>query len=188
MNQYMDAGKGLKKMFIAQIGAIACTVLAAIPIVGLIGGVGAIVFAVVSMIGLYQAGKDIGGCRTAFILTLIDVILSVISGLISSSVVTAGIFSIVDSILSFLVVYYVCLSVAEVMTGIGANDVAQKGTTVWKVNLGCMIAIIVISVCSVIPGVNVIAALASIVVAIVSIVAAVLFMIFLNKSYHALGA
>lgn len=187
MNEYANAGRGLQKMFIAQIGAVVCTVLAAIPVVGLIGGTGAIVFAVVSLIGLHGAGKDIEGCRTAFILTLIDIGLSIIAALVASSAVIASIFSILDGILSYLTVYLVCTSVAEVLRSMGAGDVADKGTLVWKVNLGCFLAIVVISVCSVIPGINVIAAVAAIIVAIVSIVAAVLFMSFLYRSYQVFG-
>lgn len=186
MNQYDQAARGLQKMFIAQIGAVVCTVLAAIPVVGLIGGTGAIVFAVVSMIGLYGAGKEIEGCKTAFILTMIDIGLSIIAALVASSAVVAGIFSILDGILSYLTVYLVCTSVAEVLRGVGAGDVADKGVLVWKVNLGCFFAIVVISVLTVFPVLNAIAAVASILVALASIVAAILFMSFLYRSYQAL--
>lgn len=37
MNQYFNAGQGLKKMFIAAIGAIICTVCLIIPLVNIIG-------------------------------------------------------------------------------------------------------------------------------------------------------
>lgn len=188
MNQYSNAGAGLKKMFIAQIGAIVCTILAVIPVIGLIGGIGALVFAIISLVGLYGAGKDIAGCKKAFILTIINIVVSIVAGLFGSSAIMSALFGVVDSVLSFLVVYFVCNSVAEVLTQIGAADVAATGVTVWKVNLGCYIATIVIAILAVVPLLNVIAAIAGFVVLIVSIVAAILYMMFLNKSYQALGA
>lgn len=188
MNQYQNAGKGLKKMFIAQVGAIVCTVLAVIPLVNLIGGIGALVFAVLSLVGLYGAGQEIAGCKTAFILTVVSIVLSIVAMFFAANPVMTALFSIADSVLSFLVVYYVCNSVAEVMSQVGANDVAAKGVTVWKVNLGCYIATIVISILAFIPVLNVIAVFAGVVVLVVSVVAAILYMIFLNRSYQALGA
>ena len=188
MNQYPNAGKGLKRMFIAQVGAIVCTVLAVIPLVNLIGGIGALVFAVLSLVGLYGAGQEIAGCKTAFVLTIISIALSILSMFFAGSGVMTTLFSIADSILSFLVVYCVCNSVAEVMNWIGAGDVAAKGVTVWKVNLGCYIATIVIAILAFVPVLNVIAVIAGVVVLVVSVVAAILYMIFLNRSYQALGA
>lgn len=188
MNQYYHAGSGLKKMFIAQVGAVACTMLAAVPVINLAGGIGAIVFAIVSMVGLYGAGKEIEGCRIAFILTMVNIVLSIFSGLFGTSAAVSAIFSTIDGILSFLVVYYVCTSVAEVMKYVGAGDVADRGTLVWKVSLGCYLAIVLISVCAVLPALNVVAIFGAVIVAVVSIAAAILFMIFLYRSYRALGA
>ena len=63
MYSYENAASGLKKMFTAQVGAIICVVLMMIPFIGLIGLVGVFVFAIMSLIGLNSAGKDIEGCK-----------------------------------------------------------------------------------------------------------------------------
>ena len=188
MNQYYNAGAGLKKMFIGQVGAIVCTILAIIPFVGIIGGTGALVFAVVSLVGLYGAGKDIAGCRTAIFLQMLAFVLSVFSMFFAGNWPMLVLFNTADSILSFLIVYFVCNSVSDVMLAVGADDTAKKGRTVWRVNLLCYIATIVILLFSFVPIVNVIAAVASLAVMIVSVVAAIMFMLFLNKSYLDLGA
>lgn len=188
MNNYSNAGDGLKKMFIAQIGAIVCTVLLFIPFVNIVAAIGAIVFAVISIVGLYNAGKDIEGCKTAFIVTIIGLVVSIISNFTSGSAFLAVVFSIADSVCSFLVIYYVCTSVGTVLKENGAADVAGKGETVWKINLVCYAASIVISILSVIPVLNIIAGICAVVIAVVSIVAGVLYMIFLYKSYQAFGA
>lgn len=61
-------------MFIAEIGIIICTVLAIIPIVNILAAIGAIVFMVISLVGLNAAGKDIAGCKTAFVVAIINMI------------------------------------------------------------------------------------------------------------------
>lgn len=158
------------------------------PIINLIAGIAAIVFAVISLVGLYSVGKDIAGCKTAFILTIVNLVISIVGSLTSLIPVLSVICSIAGSIISFLVVYYVCNSVAEVMTQVGAADIAERGVTVWKINLVCYVAAIVIAILAVIPVLSMIATVANLVIAIVSIIASILYMIFLNKSYQALGA
>ena len=136
---------GMKKMFIAQVGAICCTVLMVIPVVSLIGAIGAIgviVFAVISLIGLWAAGQEVPGCKKAFILTLVNALCSVLT-----QVPAVGkVFELAGDVLSFLIVYLVCTSLAEVLRGGGAADVASTGDKVWKINLVCYAAMLVLAV------------------------------------------
>lgn len=187
MGNYQNAGAGLKKMFIAAIGAIICTVLVIIPVINILAGIGAIVFGVLSLIGLYGAGKDIAGCKTAFMITIINMIVSVV-GTLAGAGILGVIFSIADSVLSFLICYFVCTSVSAVMNQIGAADVAAKGGLVWKINAVCYAILIVIAILGMIPGLALIASVAAVGVMIASLVATVFYMIFLNKSSQALGA
>ena len=187
MGNYQNAGAGLKKMFIASVGAIICTVLMIIPIVNILAAIGAIVFGIMSMVGLDGAGKDIAGCKTAFTITIVNLVVSVLGAFLKIGVL-GTIITIVGEVLSLLVVYYVCTSVSEALTGIGAAEAAQKGLTVWKMNLVCYIIMIVVEVLALIPFINIIAAVVRVITAIVQIVASILYMIFLNKSYQAFGA
>lgn len=187
MENLQNAGAGLKKMFIASIGAIICSVLLFIPIINILAAIGALVFGILSLVGLYTAGKDIAGCKTAFTITIINLVVSILGNIFKTGIL-GSIVTIAGYVLSLLSVYYVCTSVAEVMNSINAGDVAQKGYTVWKINLVCYIVDIVIAVLALIPVLNVIAGVAAIIVAIVSLVASILYMVFLNQSYKALGA
>lgn len=40
MNSYANAGDGLRKMFIAQVGMIVCSVLAVVPLVSILATIG----------------------------------------------------------------------------------------------------------------------------------------------------
>ncbi|MDE6387375.1 MAG: hypothetical protein K2L82_06150 [Lachnospiraceae bacterium] len=187
MGNLQNAGAGLRKMFIASIGAIICAVLVIIPIVNILAGIAAIVFGVLSLVGLYGAGKDIAGCKTAFTLTIINMVVSVAGTLVGAGFLGI-IFSIADSVLSFLICYLVCTSVSEVMNQIGAADVASKGALVWKINAVCYAILIIIAILGAVPGLALIASLAAIGVLVASLVASIFYMIFLNKSSQALGA
>lgn len=187
MGNYPNAGAGLKKMFIASVGAIVCAVLAFIPLINILAAIAALVFLIISMVGLFGAGKDIAGCKTAFTITIIRIVVDLIGNFFKTGFMNA-LFTIASDVLSLLVVYYVCTSVAAVMNQIGAADIAQKGLTVWKINLVCTIISIAATLISLIPLIGVLGTVINVVIAIVAIVAGILYMIFLNKSYHALGA
>ena len=187
MQDLQNAGSGLKKMFIASIGAVVCTVLLIIPIVNILAMIGALVFAINSLVGLNEAGKDIEGCKTAFLLTIVNMVVSVLKNIpFLGTGFLGALFSIAGYILGFLIVYYVCKSVADVLEQ-NEPDVAKTGHMVWKINLVCYAAEIIIAVLALIPLLNILAAFASIIIAIVSLVASILYMIFLYKSSNALA-
>lgn len=186
MEKYQNAASGLKLMFIAQIGTIVCSVVSVIPIVGIIGSIGALVFLVLNLIGLFGAGKDIAGCKTAFMLSIVNLVLSLL-GMIPVKILQT-ILGLAGYVVSFLIVYLVCTAVGEVMKELGAADIASTGGMVWKINLACYAALFVISILALIPFINIIAGLLGIVVAIVQLVALILYMIFLYKSSNKLAA
>lgn len=187
MGNYQNAGAGLKKMFIAQIGAIICGVLAVIPVINILAAIGILVFMVISLVGLNGAGKDIAGCKTAFMITIINMVVSVLAAFFKTGIV-GTIISIAGEVLSLLIIYFVCTSVAEALRQIGANDAADKGITVWKLNLVCYIILIVVQILVNVPVLAIIAGVVAIITGIVSLVASILYMVFLNKSYKAFGA
>ncbi len=188
MGTYQNAGPGLKKMFIAEVGVIICTVSVLAPALIFFAAIGMLVFMILSLVGLHAAGQDIEGCKNAFIFTIVRLLVSVLSGFLGSLGVIGLILSIAQSILALLITYYVCTSVADVMSMIGHEDVARQGTTVWRINLVCYVVGIALNVVAWIPVLNVLAGIAGVVIGIASLVAGILYMIFLYRSYRALGA
>lgn len=184
MQSYQNASAGLKKMFVAQIGTIICTIIMVIPIVGtIIGGIGAFVFAIYSIVGMNQAGQDIPDCKKALILTIVNIVVSILGNVPG----LGTLMSIVGDVVSFLIVFFVCSSVAKVLREIGAAEVAGKGELVWKINFVCDVASIVITILMLIPFINILAAVLSVALAIVAIVAGIIYLVFLYQSYNALA-
>ncbi len=187
MEKFTNAGPGLRKMFIAAVGIIICSVLAIIPIINIVAGIGSIVFGVLSMVGLYQAGKDIQGCMMAFYITIANIVLSIIRTFFGAGILGI-VLAICATVISLSIIYFVCNSVSEVMNQVGAAAVAQKGHTVWMINLVCCCVSVVLTLLGLIPIINIFAAFANIIVAIVSLVGTILYMLFLNDGAKALGA
>ncbi len=185
MSNYRNAGQGLRYMFVSEIGAIICTILALIPLINILAVIGAIVLGILSIVGLYIAGKDLEGCRTAFWITIINLIFGILESLFRSSSL-GSIFSLVEATLSLMVVYYVCMSVNGALSETGYHDVARTGNTVWKINLACFIVQIVITVLALIPFINVLAVISSFLVLIAKFVGGILYLIYLHGSYQAL--
>lgn len=188
MEQFQNAAQGLKKMFIAQVGVIICTVIALIPVIDVVGVIGSIVFSIISLVGLNQAGKDIGGCKSAFTFTIAQIIVNAISNFFDDGIVKS-IFSIAVTILSLMIIYLVCNSVSSVLSGIGYQDIADKGMTVWKINVICCIISVIVDIITLLPFIGpVLAVIGAVIIAIISVVGEILYMIFLNSSSKALGA
>lgn len=185
MQIYQNAASGLKNMFIAEVGVIICSVVAIIPFIGIIGVIGSLVFLIISLIGLNNAGKDIEGCKTAFTLRIVQLIVSMIGSFIGGTVIAI----IINNILALFIIRAVCLSVADVLDTLQYSEIADKGRLVWKINLVCYVIAIILAVLELIPFVGIVfAVLGGIISAVLSLIAGILYIIFLSKSYKALEA
>ncbi|MGN0578311.1 MAG: hypothetical protein ACI4J4_06795 [Ruminiclostridium sp.] len=189
---YPNAAKGLKMMFWAEIAAIIAAVFSVIPLIGVIGKLAAIACGVISIVGVYTAGKDNEGYKKAFTFTIVSLIGSIIGACLGFipvlGTILASLVSIACSILDLLVTYYIITTSANILRGIGANAIADKGMNVWKLVMLCTIAGAILSLLALIPIINIIADVLAVIVGIVQIVASILYLIFLYNSYKALGA
>lgn len=179
MRSYPKAAGGLKLLFIAEILAIVAAVLALVP---LVGAILAIVAQVLILVGLYQAGGDDEGYKTAFIITIVNLVVSVVS--VFAGGVFASILSIVSTILNLAVVYFVVNTTGNLAHSMGKDELSTRGEKVWKLYLICAVASIVITLLSFIPA---LAAALGILLAIFQIIAYILYLIFLNKAAQALA-
>ena len=184
MSNYPNAAQGLKLMFWAEIAVILCTVLMLIPLVNLIGILVTLAAGIVSLVGLYKAGNDAEGYKTAFALTIISLVIGLFSDMDNG---IGALLSIAESVLDLAVVYYVCVTTAKLLTAVGNLEVAEQAK-VWKVYLICTVIGMVCSVLTLFPILDVLAAFVLLIAAFVMIGAGILYLVFLYKSYRALGA
>lgn len=195
---YPSAAGGLKMMFLAQIltivgavvtvvGAMLAVVTAGIlSIVMLLGSLLVLAAGILDIVGLYKAGADDQGYRGALIFALIAVVVGVIMGWMDQSGILYALLSIVDSILTFLVVNAVCQTTGNLLHSMGKDDLAEKGNTVSKLYFICTVITVVCTLVGAIPVINILAGLAGIVGGVITIVGYVLYLIFLNNGGKAL--
>lgn len=195
---YPSAAGGLKMMFLAQIltivgavvtvvGAMLAMVTAGIlSIVMLLGSLLVLAAGILDIVGLYKAGADDQGYRGALIFALIAVVVGVIMGWVDQSGILYALLSIVDSILTFLVVNAVCQTTGNLLHSMGKDDLAEKGNTVSKLYFICTVITVVCTLVGAIPVINILAGLASIVGGVITIVGYVLYLIFLSNGSTAL--
>lgn len=182
MNRYPNAAEGLKLMFYGEIVAIIGAFLGIIP---LLGGLLALAGGVVSLVGLNKAGADDEGYRTAFMLTIINIIVSLVSSFAGDGVF-GTLVGIVSSVLSLAVIYFVCITTANLLHSVGASELERKGNTVWTINLVCTIVSVAVMLLAYIPIVNILAAVVGVISALVALVGYIMYLMFLNGSYKVL--
>lgn len=175
------AGKGLQYVFWGVIAILAGTLLSVVPLVGLvllIGGIGCEIYGYVT-----AAKSDTGYMNAAFCLggNLVAVLLRGIvgEGLLSS------LLSIVSSVLSLAVVYFMCQTTGRLLEA-DHPELAVRAAMLWKFYLACMVVSVVCSVLGVIPLIGILAGVLGWVVALATLVAEVLYLIFLYQAQKAL--
>ena len=168
MTDYSLAGRGLNYMFI---GEILC-ILVMFP---LIGTIAVLVGFVMMLVGLHTAGKADDGYRTAFFLTIVNLILSLIPFL-----------GFVSSIFSIVVTYLVCTTTARLLTEKGDLAAASRGLLVWKLYLVCMVVSVASGILAVIPGLLGLAAAVSLLNWLAYLVGGILYIVFLYRASNSL--
>lgn len=135
MENLSNAGSGIKKAYNATKGALICLLLMCASVLQLYAAFGILAFTVYHMIGLREAGKDLAGCKKAFVLSIVSLVLIILS--ISPYGYVRVPASLVRCGTEFLIVHLVFTSVSQVTDCIGTVDVRQEGKMAWQVNAVC---------------------------------------------------
>ena len=143
MSNYPNAGEGLRKIYLAAIGSIVCSFIMIVPMVEFVDAIGVIVCSVITLIGFYQAGKDIEGCKAAFILQIIALIVNILDTFTS----LPPFVGVVAEILPVVAICLMCWSVSNVLKDIGADRIAKQGMVAMFTYIGCSVLTIVLEMC-----------------------------------------
>lgn len=220
--RFPNAYEGIKKVFTAQILSVigyACTFLAAILALtattaavatgsetalvgGAIGGgifvIGGAVLSIISLIlnlvGLSRAGKDEKSFKTAFIISICSLIVSIVQAIIGNFVVVTPvvsvIFQIVVVVLYCIMVYYVITGIRTLASQISDTAMDEKGrklfmliAIVYIVELICLIVSMLVRS----ETLAVITVVVTIVAGIANIVAYIIYLVYLSKAKNMLA-
>lgn len=127
MNNYENIGIGLRKMYVATIGTLVCTLLSSVPLVNILFAIGILVFCVINLQGYYYVGKDISAGQAAFVLQIITICLSLAN---TFDMIPNGLkflYTIAAELIPFLAICIVYHSVCKILRAKGADEVARQG-------------------------------------------------------------
>lgn len=187
---------GLKKMFLGNLGLlILASILMVIAIIAIVAQnvsmfavvllvlivAGILVFRIVDWVGLYGVGQYVPGCATAFILSILQMVISWCKQI----PIIGGVAAIAAAVLALVEMYLVCTSVAEVLREIGASDIAELGGKVWKLTVAVQVLAIL---CTFLQSVTVLYLISSIVVLGLNIMTTIMYLKFLHEGSYILSA
>ena len=174
----------MKNMSISEalMWLIIATILSKLSFLLAILGIAALLM---NLLALFSAGRRDRGYMTAFFLSIISIVVVVVGAIFQKVEVISSLFNILTLAINLGVLYFVVKTTNGQLTEIGASEVVEKSYAVWKLNLICTVAAMVLTVLQMI--VPALARTLAIAVTIVEIVAAILYMIYLYKSSKALA-
>ena len=177
------AGRGLRLLFISRLLSL---------IAGLIGeGLLCVILYIVSFamaIGaLNVAAPSHPYFGRAFWLNIVDAVLSGMSFVAGPRMVIPALILALGSLaLNVYIVYLVCTATGQILTVNGYATLADKGATVWKINLCCSAALVCFTVMALIPFLLILAGVLVIGTAVAALVGGILYLKFLSNAYHIL--
>lgn len=174
---YDAIGKGLWLLFW---GGVLSVIGSFIPNLEGILALGALAL---DLLGLNAAGREDSGYRTAFFLTLANLAVQFLSGVLS--VLAEGplwtLANLASVALSCLCIYYVCATTARLLDSRDAA-LARRGELVWKITAGSFGVLAVCAVLALVPLINLLAGLTAIAVALAQTVTLAVYLIFLYQA------
>lgn len=148
-------------------------------IIPLVGFIIVLVGLILMLVGLYTAGRADAAYQTAFIVTIVNLVLNLFSGLIP-------LLGIVCDVLGIVQVYLICTTSARLLAEKGDTVTAARGLFVWKLYVACIAVEILCFLLLGILGLYALMVLLSFVMLIVSLVGAILYLIFLYRASNSL--
>ena len=181
-NRYPNAADGLKLVFTGNLLMLVGLVLIWVP---LLGSLLAIAGGVAELVGLYKAGNDDQGYRTALIFVAAGIVVNLIAGFVGEGFLNS-VLSLVGEVVSLLAVVQVCTTTSLLLHSVGSEKLSRRGETVMKLYVVCTAVSVVCGILSVVPIVNILAGVVAVVAAIAQMVGYVLYLMFLYGSSKAL--
>ena len=174
---YSAIGKGLWLLFLGGVLGLTGSFLPNLE------GILSLAALVLELLGLHTAGRGDSGYRTAFSLTLANLAVQFLAGMLSvlADGVLWTLLNLAGAALSFLAVYYVCAATARLLENRDAS-LARRGVLVWKISAGGFGVLAVCAVLSLVPLINLLAGLAAIAIALVQAVTLIVYLDFLYQA------
>lgn len=168
MSDRETVSRGLDLMFAAEIAAL----FALIPVLGVVAAIASLVMGIM---GLVKCAK----VNTGYLTTLFAHVVGMACAIVPLNPITG----LVSTVCAFISAYFVCTATDEVIVAEGLYQSQRlKGSTVWKLHLGCDLALLACTLLAYSPLLNILAGIGAIGVLIATLAADILYVVFLYRS------
>ena len=133
----------LLSLFSAIAGAMGGGGLAATAILAIVGVLVTLIGGIIYLIALYGLREVLPDYRTAFLISIGNVIASLVVELLASGSLLASLMDWVSSVLSLLVMWYVLRATGVILADLGREDLIQRGRTTWRLNVAATVGSLV---------------------------------------------
>ena len=217
---YPNAFKGIKKVYLAQIlmlivailtfvaacvgavgiqetssEAVATGSLVALSGVTIVMGVLSVITFIINLVGLSQAAKDNGNFKTAFILTIVGLVLAIINAAVNGNNSGSGsIFETVSNVINVLIVIFVINGIVALAANLNDEKLQKKGKTLLTVITIVMVIALVLKIVgtfvsgNAVNGAAITFAVIGVVAAVLYIVAYIMYLSLLSKAKKSFGS
>lgn len=179
MRNYPNAALGLRYVFYGELLGIAYVFLFWVPLLGLVLSVAA---NVLHLLGLYRASSEDEGYRMAFYASVVNLVAAILGTFVLSSLMQA-----VCLVLNMVSIYFVCITTSNLLYSLGSLPLSNRGRLVWKINLGCTVVSVAVTMMMLLPGLVVAGAMLGLVVSVVTLVGYIMYVLFLSQSCKVLA-
>lgn len=144
-----------------------------------------IVGGVMTLVGLYGLRPLEPEYRTAFLLSIINVVLGLIGDNLGENI--SSVVDVARNVLSLVVIWLIIQATQRLMSQIAREDLVELGGQVWKITLACTVLEVVMAMLA-FTEVFFLAGIALVVVLVAGIAVQCVFLSYLNKAAQALGS
>ncbi len=184
MKKYPNAVAGLKLVLLGELAGIVGSVLGLIHVLDLVAAIIILLGGIAILLGLFKASADDEGYRTALMLSLANIVIAFVGNVLKSHTASV-VLGIVATVIQLGVIFFVCNTTSNLLHSANQEAVSKLGTLIWKVNVLCVVAAVIINVLSVIPVLRLLAIPLSILLVVVQLVADAAYILFLYQATNA---
>lgn len=112
-------------------------------VIAIIAGITVLASAILSIVGIFQAGKDERSFKIALYLMIADVVLTIVIGIIANAMGIKDLGSSISSVIELFVTIYVIKGIVGLANTLNNPEIANKGTSYIKSLVAVFIAEII---------------------------------------------
>lgn len=144
-----------------------------------------IVGGVMTLVGLYGLRPLEPEYRTAFLLSIINLVLGLIGDNLGQNI--GSIIDIAQGVISLVIIWLLIQATGRLMSQVGREDLVELGGQVWKITLACTVIEVVLGLLPLAGSLG-LTSVVLVVVLVVGIVVQCVFLSYLNKAAQAQGS